>query len=178
MSPYRATPLATTLNRETFEGRASYYQSLTTLLQCARKCKRILRLRPCMAFYFMRTHCLLLAYALSALKGSRRDHDHNAFSRYHLSEVNFVKLSDLVDRLLVLHRLKDDLRFYLWSVSSAATPAILCVFVSLVDFLIIDTTKPLGHSSRATAVFLITLIEVMIKAISCGTEFQLVAGFC
>ena len=90
--------------------------------------------------------------------------------------MNFVKLSDLVDRLVVVHRLKDDLRFYLFSVSSAATPAILCVFVSLVDFLIIDL-KPLGHSSGATAVFLITLSDVMIKEILCGTEFQLVAGF-
>ena len=93
---------------------------------------------PLYGILFLQTHCLLLAYALPALKGSRRDHDHNAFSRHHLSGVNFVKQNDLVDRLLVLHRLKDDLRFYLWSVSSAATPAILCVFVSLVDFLIID----------------------------------------
>jgi len=93
---------------------------------------------PLYGILFLRTHCLLLAYALSALKGSRRDHDHNAFSRYHLSEVNFIKLSDLVDRLLVLYRLKVDFRFYLLSVSSAATPAILCAFVSLVDFLIID----------------------------------------
>jgi hypothetical protein len=54
----------------------------------------------------------------------------------------------------------------------------LCVFAPLVDFLIIDPTKPLVHSFGATAVFLNTLIEVMMKEISCGTEFQLVAGFC